>query len=81
MSAGSLLEDFSPSAHARIHSLSLINKLNLKKKFLFKDFIYLLERETEKEHMSGEEGGAEGEADSPPNREPDAALEPRILGS
>ena len=46
--------------------------------FYFKDFICLFEAEREQEST---EGGAEGEADSPLSREPDAALNPRTLGS
>ena len=45
--------------------------------FVFKDFIYLFERE--RAHKRG--SGAEGEADSPLSREPDAGLDPRTLGS
>ena len=47
--------------------------------FLKKDFIYLREREHEHTQAGG---GAEGEgADSMLGREPDAGLDPRILGS
>ena len=50
--------------------------------FFKKDFIYLFERERERESMS-REGGAEreGEADSLLSREPDVGLDPRTLGS
>ena len=44
---------------------------------LFKDFIYLFDRE----HKQGErQAEGEGEADSPPSREPDAGLDPRTPG-
>jgi len=39
------------------------------------------QREREREHKQGEEAEGEGEADSPLSREPDAGLDPRILGS
>jgi len=46
--------------------------------FFFKDFIYLSERW--REHKQGEQR-AEGEAGSPPSKEPDVGLDPRTLGS
>ena len=47
---------------------------------MFKDFIYLLERERESAHKQ-EEQQAEEEAGSPLSKEPDAEVNPRILGS
>ena len=46
-------------------------------------FIYLFERNREKEGVSESmsRGKAEGEADSPLSREPDIGLDPRTLGS
>jgi len=48
----------------------------------FKDFIFLRDRERVREELEWK-GGAEGEgeADSPPSREPDAGLNPRTPGS
>ena len=42
-------------------------------------FIYLFEREHEIDHKPG--GGIEGEAGSLLNREPEAGLDPRTMGS
>ena len=39
------------------------------------------DREQDRETTHKQEGGAEGEADSPLNRELDAGLNPRTLGS
>jgi len=43
-------------------------------------FIYLTERDIEREGTQAEEVG-EGEAGLPPSREPDVGLDPRTLGS
>ena len=42
------------------------------------DFIYLSEKEREREHKQGEQQ-VEGEAGSPLSRDPNAGLDPRIL--
>jgi len=42
----------------------------------FKDFIYLFDRESERA-QAGVTVEGEGEAGSPPSREPDAGLDPR----
>ena len=45
-------------------------------------FIYQRERGRESEHRQTEwQAEAEGEADSPPSKEPDVGLDPRMLGS
>ena len=44
-------------------------------------FTCLREREQRAQGGVGEEGGAEGEADSPLSREPDSELDPRTLRS
>ena len=48
--------------------------------FVFKDFIYLLMRDTRREREREAETQAEGEASSIPCREPDMGLDPRSPG-
>jgi len=48
------------------------------KQIFFKDFIYLFERRERESTLLG--AGAEGEADPPPSREPDAGLNPGTPG-
>jgi len=45
---------------------------------LFKDFIYLFERDSKRAQAGG---GAEGEGEAPVSGEPDAGLDPRTLRS
>ena len=46
---------------------------------IFKDFIYLREREIVRDHEQGKQG--EGEAGSPLSRKPTVGLDPRTPGS
>ena len=61
------------------HSIHCVGKLdNFPKKYIFKDFIYLYERERQRMEGGTEE---EGQADSQLSVEPDKGLDPRTLRS
>ena len=80
---------FSPYYTEEVRKLNLFNLkcssfsrlyvfLNFFIKHIFKDFIYLFERER-REHKWCRRGEGEGEVDYLLSREPDAGLDPRTL--